>query len=62
MFARPQQKSDPTDVDEAGGVDPCHHGVCNERLWEKGNSKGEKCDGKNSKVQSDLGGEQAGSA
>ena len=28
-FVGLQQKSELTDVDEAGRVDPCHHKVCN---------------------------------
>ena len=55
-FVGPQQKSEWTDVDETGRVNPCHHKVCNEPLWKKGNLKCEKCDCKNSKYSRIPGG------
>ena len=46
VFARPQQKSDPTEVNENNGVDLLPPEVCAEPVREKGTAKGKKCDRK----------------
>ena len=55
MFARPQQKSDPTEVNENNGVDPLPSEVCAEPVREKGTAKGEKCDRKTQRTVHLLG-------
>ena len=50
MFARPLQKSDPTEVNENNRVDPLPSEVCAEPVREKGTAKGEKCDYKTQKT------------
>ena len=44
VVARPQQKSDLTEVNENNRVDPSPSKVCAEPFREKGTEKGEKCD------------------
>ena len=50
VVARPQQKSDPTEVNENNRVDPSPSEVCAGPLREKGTEKGEKCDRKTQKT------------
>ena len=50
VFARPQQKSDPTEVNENNGVDLLPSEVCAEPVREKGTAKGEQCDRKTQKT------------
>ena len=50
VFARPPQKSDPTEVNENNGVDPLPSEMCAEPVREKGTAKGEKCDRKTLKT------------
>ena len=56
VFAWPQQKSGPTEVNENNGVDPLSSEVCAGPLREKGTAKGEKCDRKTQKTVHLLGG------
>ena len=50
MFARPQQKNDPTEVNENNGVDPLPPEVYAEPVRETGTAKGEKCHRKTQKT------------
>ena len=46
VFAWPQQKSGPTEVNENNGVVPLSPEVCAGPVKENGTAKGEKCDRK----------------
>ena len=50
VVARPQQRSDPTEVNENNRVDPSPSKVCAEPFREKGTEWGEKCDRKTQKT------------
>ena len=50
VVARPQQKSDPTEVNENNWVDLSLSEVCTEPFREKGTEKGEKFDHKTQKT------------